>query len=100
MTTTSGAPGSAVTHTARQIGYLERLGAELQHRGMRLRLEMPLERTPRLHVLPPDVAVLSESIGVEFTMDGWFFIWSWGERICSAEDVTGTADMITRVLYV
>lgn len=100
MSTTSDAPYTSVAQADRQVRYLERLGLELENRGLRIRINSSPGHSPRLHVLNPDMAALNEDIRVEFALDGWFYVWSWAERICSAEDVTGAADVVVRVLYV
>lgn len=83
-----------------QIEYLERLGAELIKRGLRVRLSTAPGRAPNLHVLNPDFTALTEDIVAESGADGWWFVWSWRERIGCAEDIIGAADRVTRVLDV
>lgn len=84
----------------RQIEYLDRLGEELTARGLQVRLVTSSERPPALHVLNPDARALTEDIRAEFASDGWSYVWSWAERICSAEDTHGAADSVVRVLFI
>jgi hypothetical protein len=81
-----------------RIDYLERLGEELVARGFRVRLTTPAGRPPSLHVMNPDASALTENILAESGADGWWFWWSWAERISVADDVTGAADLVVRVL--
>ncbi len=91
-------PYTSPTLSGRQITCLERLGLELRDRGLSARLSTSAEHPPRLHVLNPELSTLSEDIRAEFTLDGWYFVWSWAERMCPVDDVTGAAEMVTRVL--
>ena len=100
MSMTSGAVHPAAVSAERQISYLERLRGELEDRGLSARLTSTPGRPPRLHVLNPSASALTEDIEVQFALDGWWFLWSWAERVCSAEDITGAADVVERVLYV
>ena len=83
-----------------QVAHLERLGQELRRRRLRVRLTDSLGRPPRLHIMNPEMSSLTEDVRVELTVDGWWFVWSWAERICPAEDVTDAADLVVRVLRV
>lgn len=90
------------TETAAQvkarIDYLEKLGEELVGRGFRVSLATPPGRPPSLHVMNPDMSALAENILAERGADGWWFWWSWAERISAADDVTRAADLVVRVL--
>jgi len=81
-----------------RIDYLERLGDELVERGLRVRLTMPLGTAPSLHVMNPEASALSENILAERGADGWWFWWSWAERIASADDMPAAADRVAQVL--
>jgi len=83
-----------------RVEYLEKLGDELVHRGFRVRLNTPLEKPASLHVMNPRATVLTEDILAEADADGWWFHWSWAERIAAADDVAAAADRIARVLAV
>ncbi|GAA0955743.1 hypothetical protein [Actinocorallia libanotica] len=81
-----------------RIDYLERLGDELVGRGLRVRLTMPLGTAPCLHVMNPEASALTENILAERGVDGWWFWWSWAERISAADDVPAAADRVAQVL--
>jgi hypothetical protein len=83
-----------------RIDYLEKLGEELVSRGFRVRLTTASGRPPSLHVMNPDASALTENILAESGADGWWFWWSWAERIAVADDVTGAADQVVRVLAI
>ena len=52
-----------------------------------------------LHVLNPDASNLAEDIGcVSDKRGGWWFTWSWGDRIGPASDTNGAARAIGYVL--
>ncbi|GGV03264.1 hypothetical protein GCM10010182_21500 [Actinomadura cremea] len=84
--------------TKSRIEYLEELGDELVARGFRVRLTLPRGQSPALHVANPDASALTENILVEQAADGWWFWWSWSERITPAGDAAGAADRIAGVL--
>ncbi|MEU8340309.1 hypothetical protein AB0C74_01305 [Spirillospora sp. NPDC048832] len=81
-----------------RIEYLEELGGELTKRGLRVRLTLPRGQSPSLHVLNPDAAALTENIMAEQGADGWWYWWSWSERIAAADDVATAADRVAAVL--
>ncbi|GAA2575214.1 hypothetical protein SMC26_30910 [Actinomadura fulvescens] len=81
-----------------RLEYLEGLGEELARRGFRVRITVPRGQAPSLHVMNPDASVLTENILAERGADGWWYWWSWAERIAAAGDVPGAADRIARVL--
>jgi hypothetical protein len=83
-----------------RIDYLEELGDELVRRGFRVRIDLPTGRAPSLHVLNPDAAALAENILAETGTDGWWFWWSWAERIAPAGEVPEAARLVARVLAV
>lgn len=84
--------------TKSRIEYLEELGDALVARGFRVRLTLPRGQSPALHVANPDASALTENILVEQAADGWWFWWSWSERITPAGDTAGAADRIAGVL--
>lgn len=86
------------TSVKTRIDYLEKLGEELKGRGFRARLTTPSGRPPSLLVTNPETSALTENILAESGSDGWWFWWSWAERISVADDVTGAADLVVRVL--
>ncbi|WP_051712036.1 hypothetical protein [Spirillospora albida] len=81
-----------------RIEYLEELAGELSRRGLRVRLTLPRGQAPSLHVANPDAAALTETILVERGGEGWWFRWSWAERIAAAGDAAEAADRVARVL--
>jgi hypothetical protein len=79
--------------------YLEKLGAELAHRGLETFVMAPPGRVPSLYVTNPDARALEESVYVTLGTDGqWWFWWSWAERIGVADDLDSAADTVARVL--
>jgi hypothetical protein len=87
-----------IAHVKMRIDYLERLGEELVSRGFRVSLATPAGRPPSLHVMNPDTSALAENILAEGGADGWWFWWSWAERISTADDVARAADLVAGVL--
>jgi hypothetical protein len=87
-----------VPSTGARIGHLQRLGDELVGRGLRVRLTVPLGAAPCLHVMNPDASALTENILAEQGADGWWYWWSWAERIGATEDVASAASRVAQVL--
>lgn len=81
-----------------RLDHLEKLGEALVERGFRVRLTVPPGRPACLHVMNPDSSALAENILAEVGVDGWWYWWSWAERIGVAEDVDAAADRVARVL--
>jgi hypothetical protein len=82
-----------------QLEHLERLGEELERRGMQVRAVLPAGRVPSLYVVNPEARALEEHIYAGCGSDGaWWFWWSWAERISPTEDLAAAATAITRVL--
>lgn len=78
---------------------LETLAAELVRRGLHTRVISPAGRVPRLHVANPVVSRLAEDVYVGRSQEGvWWFWWPWAERVASADEVAGAADIIAKVL--
>ncbi|WP_051108934.1 hypothetical protein [Actinomadura flavalba] len=88
--------GTAAVVTSR-LELLEALGAELAGRGYRTRIT-PRDHAPSLHVMNPDASSLAENILAEEGTDGWWFWWSWAERIGPAHDLTAAANRVALVL--
>lgn len=91
--------GEAVLMHAR-LGHLEKLGEALADRGFRVRLAVPRGRPASLHVMNPDASILAENILAEVGADGWWFWWSWAERIGTTDDVHAAADRVAQVLAI
>jgi hypothetical protein len=82
-----------------QTVYLEKLAAELSHRGLEAWLMAPPGRRPSLYVVNPAARALEENVYAACGKDGlWWFWWSWAERIAVADDVDLAASTIVRVL--
>jgi hypothetical protein len=81
-----------------RITYLESLGDELRGRGFAVRLAIPHDGPPSLHVVNPHASALAENILAETAGGAWWFWWSWAERIAPADDPADAADRVTRVL--
>lgn len=81
-----------------RIAHLERLGDELRGRGFVVRLALPRGRPPSLHVVNPKASVLAENILAEDGTDGWWFWYSWAERIAPVDELSESADRVARVL--
>ncbi|ROO83537.1 hypothetical protein EDD29_1040 [Actinocorallia herbida] len=94
MPDTTGTTASTQT----RLAYLEKLGDELVGRGLRVRLTVPLGTQPSLHVMNPAASALTENILAEQGADGWWFWWSWAERIAQADDVPAAAERVAQVL--
>ncbi|TNY35293.1 hypothetical protein [Thermomonospora catenispora] len=80
--------------------HLEELAARLSRAGLCTRLEEPLGRAPRLHVLNPDLPVAEEHVIIEACSDEAWFWWAWAERIAPAGELDRAVDDIRRVLGV
>jgi hypothetical protein len=81
-----------------RIAYLESLGDELRDRGFAVRLMVPRVGPPSLHVVNPRASALAENILAERSGDGWWYWWSWAERIARVDDLGGVVERIMRVL--
>jgi hypothetical protein len=84
--------------TQMRLDHLERLGDELIRRGLRVRLTVPVGTAPCLHVMHPDASALSENILAEPGADGWWYWWSWAERIAAAHDLGTAVDRVVEVI--
>jgi hypothetical protein len=79
--------------------YLEKLGEELEHRGLEAFVMAPPGRVPSLYVVNPAARALEENVYVGRGSDGiWWFWWSWAERIGIADDLDHAATTVARVL--
>ena len=78
---------------------LECLAQVLAHHGLRVSLMTPPGSAPSLHVVNPEASVLAEDVYAGSGQDGgYWFWWSWAERIAAGEDLEGAAARIKRVL--
>jgi hypothetical protein len=79
-------------------GYLAQLHDRLTEHGLHARLLIQPQQPPRLRVINPDAATLTELISAA-PLDGqWWFWWSWGERITPVDELTATTERIRHVL--
>ncbi|MFC4912281.1 hypothetical protein [Actinomadura gamaensis] len=81
---------------------LTTLGKALESTGnYSVRLLEHRAETPTLHVRRLGVARLSEDIGTEPGEDDvWYLTWSWGERVCRADDIETAMTSIGNVLTI
>jgi hypothetical protein len=79
--------------------YLEKLGEELEHRGLEAFVMTPPGRVPSLYVTNPGARALEENVYASLGSDGmlWFW-WSWAERIAHVDDLDQAAATVARVL--
>jgi hypothetical protein len=93
-------PASGIAETGPAcLDRLEGLAEELAARGFRTRLVCPAGRVPSLQVVNPAATALAENVYAGPAQSGgWWFWWSWAERIAAAEDLAGAALLISRVL--
>jgi hypothetical protein len=78
---------------------LEGLAEVLAGHGLRARLTTPPGRVPSLHVVNPTASALAEDIYAGPCRDGgWWFWWSWAERIAVSDDLATAASLIGRVV--
>jgi hypothetical protein len=84
--------------TEKAIAELQGLRAELSRLGWISRLRAGPDRVPSLYVQNPEpgATALNEQIIAAPQADGWWFWWSWAERI--AQDPAETAAIIRRAL--
>jgi hypothetical protein len=75
--------------------FLGKLAEELEQRGLRAALRRD---PPLLKVTGPTASLLSETVDCVALPDGWFYRWSWGDVVASADDPAEAADVIARVL--
>lgn len=82
--------------------HLRRLGDALDATGdYAVRLMEYRTKPPELHVSRKGAARLVEDIGAECDGDDvWWLLWSWGERMCRADDIPAALESIGRVLSV
>jgi hypothetical protein len=91
-------PDETATLSKTRLAHLERLGEELSERGFVVRMSQPRGGPPSLHVVNPNASALAENILADDGDDGWWYMWSWAERIAAAEQVGKVAERVARVL--
>ncbi|MER7502470.1 hypothetical protein AB0L05_26035 [Nonomuraea pusilla] len=75
--------------------FLGKLAVELEQRGLEVTLR---SYPPALRISDPDAAMLAETIDCVPLAEGWFYRWSWGDLVGSADDPGTAADRVVRVL--
>jgi hypothetical protein len=90
------APGVSVAGHARS--YLEPLAEALRQRGFLARITRIGDGPSFVEVINRDAPDLAESIFAAPAAGGWWFWWSWAQRIAPAADIEPAADRIARVL--
>ncbi|GIH65481.1 MULTISPECIES: hypothetical protein [Microbispora] len=74
--------------------FLGKLARELELRGLEASLRPD---PPSLKVRDPDAALFTETVDCVAMSDGWFYRWSWGDVVESAEEPALAADRIVKV---
>ncbi|WP_043640187.1 hypothetical protein [Nonomuraea candida] len=82
--------------------HLERLVAELGARGLLARVVQTQSGRRFVRVINPNATSLSENVtcrpAAVSGMPDWWYCWSWGERMHTADDPAGAATKVARVL--
>jgi hypothetical protein len=81
---------------------LERLVSELGARGLLARVVQTQSGRRFVRVINPNATSLSENVTCRSSavsdMPDWWYCWSWGERMHTADDPAGAATKVARVL--
>jgi hypothetical protein len=81
---------------------LERLVAELGALGLLARVVRAQSGRRFVRVINPNATSLSENVTCRPTavsdIPDWWYCWSWGERMHTADDPAGAATKVARVL--
>ncbi|MCK2217978.1 hypothetical protein MF672_029920 [Actinomadura sp. ATCC 31491] len=81
---------------------LERLVEELGARGLLARVVRTQSGRKFVRVINPNATSLTENVTCRPTevsdMPDWWYCWSWGERMHTADDPAGAATKVARVL--
>lgn len=82
------------------VGHLERLAAELCSHGLLARVVRTQSGRLFVRVINPAATSLSENVTCRPNADvpDWWYCWSWGERMHTADDPAGAATKVARVL--
>lgn len=82
------------------VGHLERLVAELSAHGLLARVVRTQSGRMFVRVINPEATSLSENVTCRPNSDvpDWWYCWSWGERMHTADDPAGAATKVARVL--
>ncbi|HEX4815593.1 MAG TPA: hypothetical protein VFV66_22855 [Nonomuraea sp.] len=82
---------------------LERLVSELDGHGLLARVVQTQNGVPCVRVINPKATSLSENVTCRPSVASgkipdWWYCWSWGERMHTADDPAGAATKVARVL--
>jgi hypothetical protein len=84
------------------FGHLERLVSELGARGLLARVVQTQSGRRFVRVINPNATSLSENVTCRpanaSELPDWWYCWSWGERMHTADDPAGAATKVARVL--
>ncbi|MFG1701444.1 hypothetical protein [Nonomuraea sp. NPDC049309] len=84
--------------------HLERLVTELGARGLLARVVRTQSGRTFVRVINPDATSLSENVtcrpAAVSDASSWWYCWSWGDRMHTADDPAGAANKVARVLAV
>jgi len=83
---------------AEATSHLTQLLNHLTERGLHTRLLTQQQRLPRLRVINPEAATLTEVISASPVEGAWWFWWSWAERITPVHESVSAAERIHYVL--
>ncbi|NBE98743.1 hypothetical protein FE391_34460 [Nonomuraea sp. KC401] len=82
--------------------HLERLVSELGAHGLLARVVQNQNGRRFVRVINPNATSLSENVtcrpATVSDMPDWWYCWSWGERMHTADDPAGAATKVARVL--
>ncbi|TDD11801.1 hypothetical protein [Nonomuraea diastatica] len=82
--------------------HLERLVSELGAHGLLARVVQSQSGRRFVRVINPNATSLSENVtcrpATVSDMPDWWYCWSWGERMHTADDPAGAATKVARVL--
>ncbi|MFC4062523.1 hypothetical protein ACFOWE_29845 [Planomonospora corallina] len=84
------------------FGHLERLVSELDARGLHARVVRSRTGRVFVRVINPNATSLAENVTCRAqttaSRPDWYYCWSWGERMHTADDPAGAATKVARVL--
>jgi hypothetical protein len=86
-------PATPREHT--RTYFLGKLAVELERHGLTATLRAD---PPALRISDPGTALLAETVDCVHLPDGWFYRWSWGDVVATADDPALAATKIVRVL--
>ena len=84
--------------TAEATSHLIQLADQLRDRGLHARLLSRPQQVPRLRVINPEAASLTETISAAPVDAVWWFWWSWAEQITPVGKLDAAAERVHYVL--